>query len=132
MATALSGPATRWVARPPSFRPAPDFFPLKTATRHQRGEWGICVDEKTGIQALERARPTTLGKPGQDERRDYEYLRHGTRCLIASRAVATGQVIGAVTEERKTLDFVRHIRDVVETFPQATRFHWVMDNLNTH
>ena len=29
-------------------------------------------------------------------------------------------------------DFVRHIRDVVEQFPDATQFHWVMDNLNTH
>jgi DDE superfamily endonuclease len=99
---------------------------------HQRGELVICVDEKTGIQALERARPTTPGKPGQDERRDYEYIRHGTRCLTASRVVATGQVIGSVTEQRETWDFVRHIRDVVEHFPHATRFHWVMDNLNTH
>jgi hypothetical protein len=98
---------------------------------YQRGELVICVDEKTGIQALERARPTTAGKPGQDERRDYEYIRHGTRCLIGSRVVATGQVLGTVTEQRKTWDFVRHIRDVVESFPQATKFHWVMDNLNT-
>jgi transposase len=97
-----------------------------------RGELVICVDEKTGIQALERARPTTPGKPGQDERRDYEYLRHGTRCLTGSRLVATGQLIGSVTAHRTTWDFVRHIRDVVESFPQATKFHWVMDNLNTH
>jgi transposase len=99
---------------------------------YRHGELVICVDEKTGIQALERARPTTPGQPGQDERRDYEYIRHGTRCLTGSRVVATGQVIGSVTADRKTWDFVRHIRDVVESFPQATRFHWVMDNLNTH
>jgi hypothetical protein len=105
---------------------------LDAPVLHQRGELVICVDEKTGIQALERARPTTLAKPGQDERRDYEYIRHGTRCLTASRVVATGQVIGSVTEQRETWDFVRHIRDVVVSFPHATRFHWVMDNLNTH
>jgi transposase len=105
---------------------------LEAPVLYQRGELVICVDEKTGMQALERARPTTLGKPGQDERRDSEYIRHGTRCLIGSRVVATGQVIGSVTAERKTWDFVRHIRDVVESFPQATKFHWVMDNLNTH
>lgn len=105
---------------------------LDAPVLYQHGELVICVDEKTGIQALERARPTTPVKPGQDERRDYEYIRHGTRCLIGSRVVATGQVIGSVTAERKTWDFVRHIRDVVESFPQATKFHWVMDNLNTH
>jgi hypothetical protein len=105
---------------------------LDAPVMYQRGELVICVDEKTGIQALERARPTTPGKPGQDERRDYEYIRRGTRCLIGSRVVATGQVIGSVTTQRKTWDFVRHIRAVVESFPQATKVHWVMDNLNTH
>lgn len=105
---------------------------LEAPVLHQRGELVICVDEKTGIQALERARPTLFGKPGCDERRDYEYIRHGVRCLTASRVVATGQVIGTVTQRRGRWDFVRHIRDVVESFPEAKRFHWVMDNLNTH
>ena len=105
---------------------------LDAPALYQRGELVVCVDEKTGIQALERARPTTPAKPGRDERRDYEYIRHGTRCLTASRVVATGQVIGTVTVHRGRWDYVRHIRDVVVSFPEATRFHWVMDNLNTH
>ena len=99
---------------------------------YQQGELVICVDEKTGMQALERARPTTPGKPGVPERRDPEYIRHGTRCLIASLVVPTGQVVGSVTAQRKTWDFVRHIRDVVVQFPDVQRFHWVLDNLNTH
>ncbi len=99
---------------------------------HRQGELVLCVDEKTGIQALERARPTAPARPGRDERRDHEYVRHGTRCLIATRVVATGQVIGSVTERRGRWDFVRHVRDVAECFPGAKRFHWVMDNLNTH
>jgi putative transposase len=92
----------------------------------------LCVDEKTGIQALERARPTAPGAPGRPERRDPEYVRHGTRCLLATLVVPTGQVLGSVTEHRGTWDLVRHVRDVVEAFPQVKRFHWVMDNLNTH
>jgi hypothetical protein len=99
---------------------------------YQQGELVLCVDEKTGMQALERARPTRPAVAGRDERRDHEYIRHGTRCLLATRVVATGQVIGSVTAQRGRWDFVRHIRDVVEQFPQARRFHWVMDNLNTH
>lgn len=99
---------------------------------YQRGELVLCVDEKTSIQALERARPTAPGAPGRPERRDPEYVRHGTRCLLATLVVPTGQVVGSVTEHRGRWDFVRHIRDVVEQFPQAKRFHWVMDNLNTH
>jgi transposase len=99
---------------------------------YQQGELVVCVDEKTGIQALERARPTRPAQPGRDERRDHEYIRHGTRCLLATRVVATGQVIGSVTQQRGRWDFVRHLRDVVEQFPQVQRFHWVLDNLNTH
>jgi hypothetical protein len=45
---------------------------------YQRGALALCVDEKTSIQALERARPTTLGKLGQAERRDPEYQLRGT------------------------------------------------------
>jgi transposase len=105
---------------------------LDAPTLYRHGELVVCVDEKTGIQALERARPTTPAVPGQVERRDYEYIRHGTCCLIASRVVATGQVLGSVTEHRRSWDFVRHIRDVVAAFPEVHKFHWVMDNLNTH
>jgi hypothetical protein len=51
---------------------------------------------------------------------------------LASRVVATGQVIGSISAQRGRWDFVRHLRDVVEQFPEVRRFHWVMDNLNTH
>jgi transposase len=99
---------------------------------YREGDLVLCVDEKTGIQALQRARPTRPAEPGRDERRDHEYVRHGTCCLLATRVVATGQVIGSVSAQRGRWDFVRHVHAVVERFPQARRFHWVMDNLNTH
>jgi DDE superfamily endonuclease len=99
---------------------------------YRLGELVVCADEKTGIQALERLHPTKPAVPGHPELREFEYIRHGTRCLLASRVVATGQVIGSVTQRRATWDFVRHVRDVAELFPGVTKFHWVMDNLNTH
>lgn len=99
---------------------------------YQHGELVVCVDEKTGIQALQRLHPTKPMRPGQPALQEFEYIRRGTRCLLASLVVPTGQVLGAVTERRGTWDFVRHIRDVVVAFPHVTKFHWVMDNLNTH
>jgi DDE superfamily endonuclease len=98
----------------------------------QRDELVVSVDEKTSIQALERLHATLTMRAGQIERREFEYVRHGTRCLIASLIVPTGQIIGSVTARRGRWDFVRHLRDVVEQFPHIKRFHWVMDNLNTH
>jgi transposase len=105
---------------------------LRALSLYHQGELVISVDEKTSIQALERLHPTLPTRPGQIERREFEYVRHGTRCLIGSLVVPTGQILGSVTARRGRWDFVRHIRDVVEQFPQATKFHWVMDNLNTH
>jgi len=99
---------------------------------YRRGELVVCVDEKTGMQALQRLRPGRPARPGRPELREFEYVRRGTRCLLASLVVPTGQVLGSVTERRATWDFVRHVRDVVEAFPQVRKFHWVMDNLNTH
>src|SRR5262249_58400010 len=52
--------------------------------------------------------------------------------LIGTLVVPTGQVLGSVTAQRGKWDFVRHVRDVVEAFPHVKKFHWVMDNLNTH
>ncbi len=44
----------------------------------------ISVDEKTGIHALERIHPTQSAKPGQVERVEFDYQRHGTQALIAT------------------------------------------------
>jgi len=99
---------------------------------YQHGELVLCTDEKTGIQALEPKYPTKPTLPGRPALREFEYIRHGTRCLIASWAVPTGQVIGDVTARRTRRDFCRHIRHVAQQLPEFQRYHWVMDNLNTH
>jgi len=99
---------------------------------YEHGELVLCTDEKTGIQALEPKYPTKPARPGDPARREFEYIRHGTRCLIATLAVPTGLVIGDVLARRTSADFCRHIRHVAQQFPEIDRFHWVMDNLNTH
>jgi hypothetical protein len=52
-----------------------------------------CSDEKTGMQMLERTSPTPPIAPGKPEKREHEDIRHGTRALLASFVVATGQVV---------------------------------------
>jgi hypothetical protein len=99
---------------------------------YQQGELVLCVDEKTSIQALERKYPGRPRAAGRPERREFAYVRHGTRCLIASRLVPTGQVVGDVSARRARRDFCRPLRRTAEQVPEAVRFHWVVDNLNTH
>ena len=69
----------------------------------------VSVDEMTGIQALERAAPALALKPGLVERREYEYIRHGTQTLIAGFDVATGQVCGIIGARRTEDDFARFL-----------------------
>ena len=103
---------------------APDF-------RAQGGHLVSC-DEMTGIQALERAAPTLPLRPGQVERREFEYIRHGTQCLIANFDVATGQVVTpSIGFTRTEADFAAHIDHTVATDPDAA-WVFVVDNLNTH
>lgn len=92
----------------------------------------VCVDEKTGIQALEPTAPTKPMKPGQIERREAEYTRRGTQTLIGNFEVATGQVIApTVQQTRDEADFAAHIKRTIALDPQAG-WIFVADNLTTH
>ncbi len=53
----------------------------------------VSVDEKTGIQALERAAETKPMRVGEVEKQESEYIRHGTQCLIGNFKIATGEMI---------------------------------------
>jgi putative transposase len=91
------------------------------------------MDEMTGIQALERKFPEQLMRPGKRERREFEYIRHGTQTLIASFDVASGQVVQAsVGDTRTEVDYLSHVQYLIESDPNAIKWHLVMDCLNTH
>jgi len=97
-----------------------------------QGTHVISVDEKTGIQALERKHPDKPTRPGQVHRREFEYERHGTQALIAGFEVATGQVVCPhVGPTRTEQDLADHIRDLVQHYADQTLVI-VLDNLNTH
>ena len=93
----------------------------------------ISVDEKTGIQALERIyggqKPV---RQGMVAKREFDYKRHGTLCLIANMEIATGQIIEpTVCETRTEMDYYNHIKKIVET-DFDSEWIFVQDNLNTH
>ncbi len=93
----------------------------------------ISLDEMTGIQALERAMPNVPMKPGRPEKREFEYIRHGTQSLIASFNVATGRIDHAtVGDTRSEKDLAAHLSTLIAHHAQASKLHLVMDCLNTH
>jgi transposase len=92
----------------------------------------VSTDEMTGIQALERIAPTKPMRPGQIERREFEYQRHGTLSLIATFDVVTGQVLSpSLGPTRTEADFATHIARTIDTDPDGV-WLFVVDQLNTH
>lgn len=102
------------------------------AELHRQGTHTVCTDEKTGMQALERAAATLPMKPGQIERQEVDYIRHGTQVLTANFEVATGKVIcPTIGDTRNEQDFAAHIAQTVASDPNAS-WIFVVDQLNTH
>jgi transposase/transposase-like protein len=90
------------------------------------------VDEKSQIQALQRAQPILPMDVGQPERRTHNYLRHGTLDLFAALNVATGEVLTKCTAQHRAQDFVAFLREIDASVEPALDIHVVLDNLSAH
>jgi transposase len=91
----------------------------------------ICVDEKPGIQALDRTPPLLPLRAKKPRSWTNEYVRHGTQTLIAALEVATGKVVAHIRNRRTSMNFRRFMNDVVRAYPDR-ELHVVADNLNIH
>lgn len=91
----------------------------------------LCVDEKSGIQALDRTQPGLPLRARRPRTWTNEYVRNGTQALLAALDVATGRVIGHVKDRRTSVNFLRFMDAVVAAFPERD-LHVVLDNLNIH
>jgi transposase len=92
----------------------------------------LCIDEKTGMQALRRRFAGRLPSPGEEGRWEFEYRRQGTRCLTAAFNVHSGQVIGRCTPRRTKADPIAFMDEVVVPAYPTQLVHVAWDNLNTH
>ena len=72
----------------------------------------LSIDEKTGIQAIERKHPGRAPAAGRLRRREFEYIRHGTQSLIAALDVHTGRVLGSCRDRRTQDDLVTFMDSV--------------------
>ena len=92
----------------------------------------FAVDEKSQIQALQRAQPILPMDIGQPERRTHNYLRHGTVDLFAALNVATGEVLARCKPQHRAQDFVAFLRDIDGSVEAEREVHVVLDNLSAH
>jgi transposase len=91
----------------------------------------LSIDEKTGMQALERKYPDRPAAPGRMRRREFEYKRHGTQSLFCAFDVHTGKIIEQCGDTRTAQDLIDFMDEVAACHPNGT-VHVVWDNLNTH
>lgn len=92
----------------------------------------ICVDEKTGVQALERRYPDLPCRPGRVRGIEFEYIRHGTVKLLAAFEVQTGRVVGQCLKGRNNSDaFIGFLARLLREYPSG-KIYLVMDNASTH
>jgi transposase len=90
------------------------------------------VDEKPGIQALERAQPVLPMDLGTPERRTHNYIRHGTLDLFAAINVASGEVIAATKAKHRAKDLVDFLREIDRSIQPGLAAHVILDNLSAH
>jgi transposase len=92
----------------------------------------LCVDEKSQIQALDRTAPILPMLPGTPERATHDYRRAGTSSLYAALNITTGQVIGALHQRHRAIEFKKFLQTIDREVPPDLEVHLVLDNSSTH
>jgi transposase len=92
----------------------------------------VCVDEKTGIQALDRTQPILPMRPGQVERRTHDYVRNGITDLFAALNLATGEVVATTRRRHRAAEFLAFLSEIDKAVPSELEIHVVLDNSSTH
>jgi transposase len=92
----------------------------------------LCVDDKTGVQALDRTAPILPLLPGVPQRATHDYTRHGTTDLDAALDVASGKVISQMTARHRAVEFKRFLQLLDRQVPAELAVHVICDNSSTH
>jgi putative transposase len=94
----------------------------------------LSVDEKTGIQALDRNQPVLPLKPhGKLKNIPFEYKRLGTTSLLAALDVHQGTVVGTCDKRHTHQEFLSFLKHLEKTYRQRGRdIHIICDNYSTH
>jgi transposase len=98
------------------------------------GDYVICADEKTSIQARCRRHPTVPPAKARAMRIEHDYTRSGALAYLAAWDVHRGQVTGRCEPTTGITPFSRLVEQVMTTEPYASadRVFWIVDNGSSH
>ncbi len=99
-----------------------------------RGDYVICADEKTSIQARCRCHPTLPPGKARAMRVEHDYRRGGALAYLAAWDVHRGQVIGRCEHTTGITPFSQLVKQVMtsEPYASANRVFWIVDNGSSH
>lgn len=92
----------------------------------------LSVDEKTAIQARSRKHPTQPAEPGQPERVEFEYVRHGTASIVAALDVHSGEVLAEQIPRNDSEHFIEFLAEIDRVTDPALDIHLILDNGSSH
>jgi transposase len=96
------------------------------------GNMVLSVNEKSQIQALDRTQPMLPFGRGREETRTLDYRRYGTTDLFAAFDIATGEVIGRLSDRHRAREFLEFLRQVDKTIAPEPEVHVILDNSSSH
>ncbi len=99
-----------------------------------RGDYVLCADEKTSIQARCRCHPTLPPGKARAMRVEHDYKRRGALAYLAAWDVHRGQVTGRCEDTTGIVPFARLVEQVMtaEPYARADRVFWIVDNGSSH
>ena len=108
-------------------------FILAAVDKEEANQHVISIDEKTGMQAIERLVGQAPKSKGGHQRKEFEYTRHGTTTLIAANNVENGRIINHhLGPTRNETDYADFVKKTVNQLPEMDKVIILADQLNTH
>ncbi|MGW7343937.1 IS630 family transposase [Streptomyces sp. NPDC054854] len=97
-----------------------------------QGAVALSIDEKTAIAARSRHHPRRPARPGEPNRQEFEYRRHGTVSLVAALDVRTGEALTEVIARNDAVTFTAFPDHLDATIAPGQDVHAVLDNGSSH
>jgi len=92
----------------------------------------FCLDECTGLQALERKAPRLPAQGKCPVYLEPEYMRHGTVSILSILQVATGQVFTECIPDHTSVTIISAVQNHVLRYDKSAELHFICDNYSSH
>ena len=92
----------------------------------------FCLDECTGLQALERKAPRLPAHGDYPEYLEPEYIRHGTVSILSILQVSTGLVYTDCIPDHTSSTVIASVKNHILQYDRSAELHYICDNYSSH